>query len=382
MIALPLSGEPTRMVPFYMPSKYTLGVLNDNKWVACFSGGKDSTSMVTWLEWLRRVGLLNVKNPRLVLSDTGTEYPFLVAVTDRMIEALTESGWECEIVRPKRIKKLYVSIFGRGLLPVLLSTKGMRWCTSQTKVQPMKDYIKGLGDDFVQLTGMRWGESEGRDIKLKSGGCVAGGECGLPPPGEGTYGPVVTWRAFEVLEWLDGDFQKSCDKKTFEAVVNKLGDPAHVLSDLIPIMQDLVKVYEPQYGPKGFGLVPPSVRMIRFGCIGCPALVRDKVIAKKAMKDPRFSAVNRVYAIWEELRKGYNRLQRPDSKKKGGIKWGPPKLAVRQKMFKVLLEIQEQSGVEIVTPEDIKLIRKRWRTGRCYTRGWSKEDDPTWQQKS
>lgn len=379
MIALPLAGETARMSPFYLPSKYTLEVLNTNKFVACYSGGKDSTSLVTWVEWLRRVGLLKVEKPKLVLSDTGSEYPFLVNVTDKMLDALRASGWDCEIVRPKRIKKLYVAIFGRGLLPVLLGTKGMRWCTSQTKVQPMKDFVKRLPEDHVQLTGMRWGESEGRDIKLKVGGCVAGGECGLPPPGEGTYGPIVQWRAFEVFEWLDGKFGDPNDL-AIKAVHAKFGDPAEVLKDLIPVMRELVQVYEPQVQSKGFGLAPPSVRMIRFGCKGCPALVKDKVVSKKAMKDPRFAAVNRVYAIWDELRKVYNRLSRPNATKRRGIQYGPPKLAVRKKLFKVLLEIQKESGCELVSPKDIKLIKKMWRTGACYTRTWDRTDDPTWKE--
>jgi hypothetical protein len=44
--------------PRYVPSKETVSVLNDREWICSYSGGKDSTSLVTFIEWLRRIGLV------------------------------------------------------------------------------------------------------------------------------------------------------------------------------------------------------------------------------------------------------------------------------------------------------------------------------------
>jgi 3'-phosphoadenosine 5'-phosphosulfate sulfotransferase (PAPS reductase)/FAD synthetase len=360
--------EPEKMSPFYLPSKYTLSVLNEKRWTACYSGGKDSTSLVVWLEWLRRTGMLKVDNPRLVLADTDTEYPFLVAISDRMIKALEACGWTCEIVRPKRIKKLYVGIFGRGLNPAPPGAMGMRWCTAQTKIFPVKEYVKELGEDVLRLSGMRWGESARRDEKILAGtgaGCKAGGECGLPPPGEGSYLPIVSWCVADVIHWLNGE----------PPVTEKVND---MLKDLHGPMRELVRVYEPRYGRKGFGFSAQKIETIRFGCIGCPAVTKDKVILRKQMHDPQLAAVNRIYAVWDELRKRYNRLTRPNPAKKYGVAVGPARLEVRKRLFQTVLEIQEQAGIEIVTKKDKKLIEKLWATGNCYTRSWSKEDDPSW----
>jgi hypothetical protein len=40
---------------FYDPTPEHLAKLS-GPWCASFSGGKDSTSLVTWVEWLRRAG--------------------------------------------------------------------------------------------------------------------------------------------------------------------------------------------------------------------------------------------------------------------------------------------------------------------------------------
>lgn len=376
---LPMSGDPVRMNPFYTPTKRILEVLNRRKWVACYSGGKDSTSLVMYLEWLRRAKLLTVEKPRLVLSDTGTEYPFLAAVSDRMIETLRACGWDCEIVRPKRIKKLYVSIFGRGLIPPLLGTKGMRWCTSQTKVQPMKDFIKTLGEDWLPLSGMRWNESPQRDKKLREfGGCKSGGECGLQQLDSGgvTFKPIESWYTHEVIAWLAGGMAVA--GLPADVVPRGVSD---MLADLLPISQELVRVYEPTFSSKGFGLKAQKVNTLRFGCVACPALVSDKVLRKKAAKNPKMTLVNRIYVIWTEVRKQYNRLWRMDEKDgKPYRKIGPIKLAVRKKYFEEVLELQKQSGVMIVPPKDEALVRKLWKSGNCYTRSWDKSMDDTWEE--
>jgi DNA sulfur modification protein DndC len=151
----------------FCPSKDTLAVLNGSPWVAAFSGGKDSTALVTWVEWLRRVGMVKVATPRLVMSDTGVEYPFLRKTSAALLDVLRASGWECVVVEPLVRERLYCQIFGRGLPPVHPAYKRMRWCTRSTKQDPMKRHSQAFGADTIQLTGVRWGESDSRDGKRK-----------------------------------------------------------------------------------------------------------------------------------------------------------------------------------------------------------------------
>jgi 3'-phosphoadenosine 5'-phosphosulfate sulfotransferase (PAPS reductase)/FAD synthetase len=188
----------------FAPSKETLEVLNGQNWIANYSGGKDSTTVVTWIEYLRRIGMVKVVMPRLVMSDTGIEYPFLGDIASRLTEMLTNSGWHCETVTPRLQDRLYCQIFGRGLTPTHPGNRKGRWCTRSTKTDPTGRFSKALDPNIIRVTGVRWGESNTRDGKLKSRGCAAGGECGLPEPGVGVYGAIITWRTCKVIEWLSG----------------------------------------------------------------------------------------------------------------------------------------------------------------------------------
>lgn len=88
------------------------------EWCASYSGGKDSTALVTWIEWLRRSGQLQVARPTLVQSDTGVEEPHLQAISRDMVEVLRASGWKCAMVEPRINEKLYNRILGIGNTPV------------------------------------------------------------------------------------------------------------------------------------------------------------------------------------------------------------------------------------------------------------------------
>jgi 3'-phosphoadenosine 5'-phosphosulfate sulfotransferase (PAPS reductase)/FAD synthetase len=366
MTGLPML--PTR----FTPSKDVLAVLNGRQWVCSYSGGKDSTALVTWIEWLRRVGLVTVETPRLVMSDTTVEYPFLQSIAARLTAALTASGWRCEIVTPRIRERLYNRIFGIGNVPVHPGNRrSMRWCTRATKVDPMKRFARTLGPDVVQLSGVRWGESDTRDGKLKAAGCAAGGECGLPAPGEGVYSPVITWTTCKVLEWLSG-----------EAGVSD------AIADILPMTRELVGVYGVKRSADLFG-GPTAATTMRFGCIGCPAITRDRVIAgKRARENPQWVHLRRLYGIWDALYANRNRCWRvyaepPKKRRKPLAKnWradvgvGPLRMAARQLHFAELLDIQRAAGVTLVTAEDEAFIRDCWER-KVYPRGWSEADELT-----
>ena len=67
---------------FYDSSPEQIAKLS-GPWCCSFSGGKDSTSLVTWIEWLRRTGQIAAPRPQLVQSDTKVEDPALNAPVGR-----------------------------------------------------------------------------------------------------------------------------------------------------------------------------------------------------------------------------------------------------------------------------------------------------------
>jgi DNA sulfur modification protein DndC len=343
----------------FCPSKETLEVLSTRRWVCSYSGGKDSTTLVTWVEWLRRVGLVRCDTPALVMSDTTVEYPFLRGIADRLMARLTASGWACEVVSPPVNQRLYCRIFGVGVTPVPPGNRRtMRWCTRATKIDPMRRHSRTLAGDVVQLSGVRWGESETRDGKLSAGGCAAGGECGLPDPGEGVYGPIITWKTCKVIEWLSGEAGEEINA---------------VIPDLLPMTRELVGVYEVKQEPKGLFDVPPKVTALRFGCIGCPAISNERVTSsREAKRHPAWSHLRRIYGIWDALYNYRNRCLR--IKDGGRCARGPLRMEARKRYFAELLDIQAQSGVTLVTAEDIAFVHDCW-ARKVYPRGWSEADE-------
>lgn len=370
MLNLPI----VRSMPVrFCPSKETLAVLNERQWICSYSGGKDSTSLVTWIECLRRIGMIKCETPRLVMSDTRIEYPFLSGIADRLISILATSGWQCEIVTPRINDRLYCQIFGRGLPPVHpAQRRRMRWCTRSTKTDPMSRFGRTLGGDIIQLTGVRWGESETRDGKLSLGGCAAGGECGLPEPGEGKYAPLITWKTCKVIEWLSGETD----------------GVSETISDLLPLMQELVSVYEVKKSQGGWFGVQPKVTALRFGCIGCPAISKEKItVSKQGREHPQWTHLARIYGIWQELYLMKNRLirlndrlpKRPASRLHASMAkygMGPIRMEARKRYFAELLDIQKQAGVTLTTAEDEAFIRNCWER-KVYPRGWSEADEAT-----
>lgn len=347
----------------------TKEILENNEWVVGYSGGKDSTSLVTWIEWLRRSKQITIQNPKLVISDTGVEFPFLMEVADELINNLEESGWEAIRVYPKRRNKLYVQIFGRGTTPVNPGMRGgrMRWCTSSTKVEPIKRFRRTLGDNIVGLSAVRFGESATRDKKLTQGTCSAGGECGVQETSakENVFGPIINWTLCCIHDWLTGKSSKEVRK---------------TIPDLLKIMEKLVRVYD--FKKSDDQLIPlhmvePEINSLRFGCIGCPAIANDKALGRAIEEREDWQYLVRIHHIWDQLRHYYNRCSRIKFNKKLGkdeVQYGPIKMAVRKKYFQEILEIQEKSGVTIVTDKDIKLIHKMWARSE-YPRGWCVADE-------
>lgn len=348
---------------FWNPAAEHLDRLGCGDWCCSYSGGKDSTCVVTWVEWLRRAGWITVDRPRLIMSDTGVEDVGLQTISAEMIRLLGRLGWHCEVVKPLVHERLYNRILGIGNVPVHPGIRNMRWCTRSTKIAPMERRNPGV----LMVTGLRLGESSIRDEKLMKGmsvGCAAGGECGIPGPSSNTYSPLLRWSTCNVLDWLEG----GCSR-----------DVSDTISDLLHLTRQLVGIYRVQVDRNTFDGFDPAVSMARFGCIGCPAIAAGKdapksVVAKYGQNSP----LCEIYDVWNEAREKRNRCYSPAKHRArnefGG--YGPIKMDVRKRFFARIMDIQRRAGVTIITQEDEAFIRKCWADSR-YPRGWSAADELT-----
>lgn len=325
-------------------------------WCASYSGGKDSTSVVTWIEYLRRSKQITVEQPRMVRSDTGVEEGNLVGVAEELTTVLEECDWECAVVQPLVNERLYCQILGRGLPPIHPGARRMRWCTRSTKIDPMnrwRDEIEGQ----LSITGLRLGESKMRDGKLLKSSCSAGGECGIPDPGEGRYSPILHWRTCEVIDWLNGAVDKSVRK---------------LMPDVFNVTKKLVEIYGCKIGQPTLGFTEPEITAARYGCIGCPAIGAEAhAPATVIRRNGKHSPLNELYAVWHDARRPENRLV---GYRKGKQIMGPIRMPARMVLFDRVMNIQRRAGVVLITPDDESFIRGCWKNG-VYPRGWSSADE-------
>ena len=351
---------------FYTPTAEHIAKLQ-KPWCASYSGGKNSTSLVTWIEWLRRTGQIKVDRPQLVQSDTTVEYPALQALSRGMMDLLKKCGWECAVVEPLIHEKLYNRILGIGNSPIHPGVTRMRWCTRSTKIDPMNRWRDAnAGTEATTLTGLRIGESAMRDGKIKKRGCAAGGECGLPDLDERTWSPILRWTLCNVIAWLNGDYD--LEKSVRET-----------MADVFDLTRKLVEVYEVEIDRNVFDGFDPYVKSARFGCIGCPAIQAEREPPKSSIRrHGRDSPLNELYDVWFEARSSESRVvnlrvSRTKDRSKTP-KPGPIRIEVRKRLFERVMDIQRRSGTTLITPEDEAFIRDCWKR-KVYPRGWSEADE-------
>lgn len=189
-------------------------------WIVAYSGGKDSTALVTLVVFLIRTG--RVKPPKritVLYVDTRLELPPLAFAAARIraeLEAQAEelAALGCEltvrVVLPPMDHRYFVYIFGRG---VPSPSNAFRWCTEKTKVDPIEEEIRrlavGTTTKPLTLTGLRIGESAARDDRIVLSCGKDGGECGqgwyqkaLPDALCAKLAPILWWRVCHVWAWL------------------------------------------------------------------------------------------------------------------------------------------------------------------------------------
>lgn len=112
-------------------------------WAIAWSGGKDSTTLLTVV-----IHLLDTKRvPRpetltVLYADTRLELTPLALAAQEITEELRDRNIEVRTVLPPLDKRFLVYVLGRGVPPPNNNT--LRWCTRQIKVDPMQRELERL----------------------------------------------------------------------------------------------------------------------------------------------------------------------------------------------------------------------------------------------
>ncbi len=351
----------------------TIYQADDRPWIIGFSGGKDSTCVLSLV--YAAVKQLPKKERHkhiyVVSSDTLVETPVVVDMIKHVLALINESAKKEDLpisahpVVPKTDQTFWVNLIGKGY-PAPNQT--FRWCTERMKIDPVSEFILDKVAQFgeaVVVLGSRSQESNSRAqviSKHKIDGSALSRHSSLP--NAYTYMPIETWSADEVWEYL--------------------------MSSPCPwggTNQQLFELYKGSNQgecPLVIDKSTPSCGNSRFGCWTCTVVTEEKalhgLIASGAeWMRPLLEFRNKLYQSRQpENSKEYRNYKRRTGRvayNSGDINDdsvtevrhvpGPYWLKVRRDFLRELLQIEKSirsSGqdIELITRPELHQIRQEW----------------------
>ena len=297
-------------------------------WAIAYSGGKDSTAVVSLVTHLIASGEVPAPKSLTVLyADTRMELPPLHAAAMQLLGTLRQRGITTQVVLPTLDDRFFVYIFGRGVPP---PKNRFRWCTPQLKVEPMEVALQALrrqyGEKFLMLTGVRLGESAVRDQRIALSCSKDGAECGqgwyqqaTPESVADVLAPCLHWRVCHIWDWL-----------TFHAPAQ--GFPTQVIAEV-------------------YGGDEKEEINTRTGCVGCNLASTDTALLT-VLKLPTWAYLApllRLRPLYADLKKAQYRLRKDgtDKRRDGSLaanpmRMGPLTMEARRFGLGEVLAIQAQ----------------------------------------
>lgn len=330
-----------------------------NYWAIAFSGGKDSSALLTVVVYLIASGQVPKPKKLIVLyADTRMELPPLHATAMKLLDEVRALGVETRIVLPEMDDRFFVYMLGRGVPP---PSNTFRWCTAQIKIEPMLEALKSLrdeaGEKFLMLTGVRLGESAVRDARIALSCSKNGSECGqgwfqeaTPESVADTLAPVLHWRVCLIWDWLvESD-----------------------LTDRFGFRFSTRLVAECYGGDEAVEI------QARTGCVGCNLASRD-VALERVIAYPKWKHLQplmELRPLYAEMKLPKNRLRKDgtESRADGSLvanpcRMGPLTLEARAGFLTRVLDIQSRASIDLINSEEESRIRELIDL-KTWPRGW------------
>jgi len=330
-------------------------------WMIGFSGGKDSTLLCCLvMEMLQRLpASKRNKTVYIVSSDTMVENPIVRNYMHKMSNLIGSMGEElkvkADIIYPKVEDTFWSKVIGLGYPTP--EPPGFRWCTERLKISPMNAYtlqtIKSNGE-VILLLGVRKAESAYRANNIRSREIE--GKLLVPHNGIENayiYNPLTEIPNEEVWNFLLKGNAKSpwgSDNKYLFSLYQgeHLGEEQSVIGEI-----DKDKI--------------PVTGNSRFGCWVCTMVKEDKSLKAFIDRGEMWLEPLRDYRNWMlEMRstpgaREYKRrngvvYRKPD----GSLGEGPFTMETRKELLRRLLQLEIDTGLSLITIEELKQIDKMW----------------------
>lgn len=369
----------TKTIEAYKEEVQELYLSDSIPWVAGYSGGKDSSAIVS-LAWfaLRDLTAEQRQKPVHVIStDTLVENPIVASWVNASLQKMQQVAEEENIpiiphrLTPEVTDSFWVSLIGKGY-PA--PRNKFRWCTERLKIKPSNTFITNVVRDngeAIVVLGTRKAESPKRSHNISLHARSAVRERLVPNASLSNsliYTPIEDWSNDDV--WLFLMRQK-----------NPWGH-SH---------KELMGMYR---GASADGECPlvvdtstPSCGNSRFGCWVCTLVDEDKSMAAMIRNDNEKEWMLPLLELRNEMdfrspkarkrerkRRDFRRLTGKltgyeNSKGEYSLVYGPYLPEAREHWLRRVLEVQrwlaenapkDIGPIELITQEELQEIRRIW----------------------
>lgn len=179
--------------------QYTYADTSERPWIIGFSGGKDSTAMLT-LVWIALQRIRSEfpqpfqlrRSVHVVCNDTMVENPIISTYVEDVLAKIEVSAREQGLpifvkkTTPKLEETFWFNLIGKGY-PV--PNNSFRWCTDRLKIRPTSSFLHDQIDEkgeAIVLLGTRYDESKSRERSIRKHE-VKGSQINKHPTSLNTY---------------------------------------------------------------------------------------------------------------------------------------------------------------------------------------------------
>ena len=337
---------------------------HDNRpWLIGYSGGKDSSLLVSLvIEVVTRLPE-HERNKKIfiVTSDTGVENPIVKKYMHTSSQKINEfsqkinANVQADIIYPDVTQSYWNLVIGLGYPTP--EPPGFRWCTERLKIIPMNKYTNEIIEKYGQvvlLLGVRKAESLARMRSILSREIK--GKILIPHSdikGAYVYNPLTEIKNDLVWEYLlknNGISSWGVDMKYLFSLYQgeNLGEEQSVIGEI-----DKNKI--------------PVTGNSRFGCWCCTIVKEDKSLQNFINHGSTELIPLRDFRNWlvsirqdPNFRDNKRRNGKVYQKENGEYGFGPFKMSARQEILKRLLMVEKETGFELITLDELKMIDTVW----------------------
>ena len=347
--------------------QYEFSDQSDRPWIIGFSGGKDSTVLLT-LVWLCLKKLKETfpnynfkRDVHVVCNDTMVENPIISSYVEDVLiyieKAALEQGLPIRVKKttPKLDETFWINVIGRGY-PV--PNNAFRWCTDRLKIRPTSGFLHEQIDEkgeAIVLLGTRYAESQTRENTMRKHE-VEGSR--LSPHNSSantkTYAPIKDLLLEEVWYVINAfDSPWGFDNSILFKIYSDASSDDYECPTVVTSKEH------------------KSCGQSRFGCWTCTVVKKDKSMSSLIESGQEW--MRPLLKFRNELQEGRNKSENRERTRRNGqlaineegLNQGNYTPLYRHQILKDLLLIQKQVQVErplfnLITNQELIAIQVIW----------------------